>query len=99
MAEVAAWTTFGVVQVLILGFAIGLVLRLGEEGRASGWLVLVVLGVLLAGANLAWVATGGPMGHSPIGMRGGLLGFWLAVVVAVEVVLVGLIALLRERPG
>lgn len=99
MDELVAWVTFGVVQVLILGFAIGLVLRLGEEGRAYGWLVLVVLGVLLAGANLAWIATGGPWGTSPIGLRGGLLGYWLALVVVVEVALVALVALLRQRPG
>jgi hypothetical protein len=99
MAEIVAWATFGMVQVLILASAIGLILRLGEEGRSHSWLVLVVLGVLLAGANLAWVATGGPLGRSPIGLRGELLGAWLSLVVGVEVVLVALVALLRQRPG
>ena len=99
MEAIVAWLTFGAVQVLILGFAIGAVVRLGEDGRPYGWLVLVVLGVLLAGANLAWLATGGPMGSSPIGLPGGLLGVWLSMIVVVEVVLVALIALLRERPG
>lgn len=99
MEAIVAWLTFGAVQVLILAFAIGAVMRLGEAGGPYGWLVLVVLGVLLAGANLAWLATGGPMGTSPIGLRGGLLGAWLSMIVVIEVVLVALIALLRERPG
>ncbi len=100
MDELVVWATFGVVQLGILGAAMLNVARMGEQGRQHGWLVLVVLGVLLAGANLAWVAAGHPLGGgSPIGLSGMLLPIWLAFVIGFEIALVALIALLRQRTG
>ncbi|HEX6129088.1 MAG TPA: hypothetical protein VF071_08725 [Candidatus Limnocylindria bacterium] len=98
MTDTFTWLAFVAVQGIVLVAAIVLVRRRGQPGAKWHAPVLIGAGSIVVLANLAWVITGGPAGESFIGMRGGILGFWLSLVTASEILALGLLsALLRGR--
>jgi cytochrome b subunit of formate dehydrogenase len=94
--DVKVWLAAAVVQgavVLIAGWVIW------RRGVRSVLLaaILIAAGLLILAANILWVATGGPVGTSPIGMRGGMPGLWLSNLTAVELLGLALLALSGPR--
>lgn len=92
---IITWLTFGVTQLLLVIFVLVELRHPPREPKLG--MIMIAVGGLLAAANLSWVITDGPAGGSPIPMRGGVLGFWLSVVTAAEVVAFGGFILARSR--
>jgi ABC-type branched-subunit amino acid transport system permease subunit len=81
------------IAVLIAGWAIW---RRNERNVVLAAVFLAV-GLLIVTTNAVWLATGGPSGRSPIGMRGGMFGLWLSNLTAVELFALALLALGKPR--
>lgn len=92
----AHWIVFGIVQVILAGFAVGL-MSSGGSRRQYLWQTLLGTGGLLLVINLLWYDSGGMQGPYAASMRGGMQGFWFSTVTFAEVMLLGVIAWLRER--
>lgn len=93
MSDAFDLLAFALVQVLLVGLAAAL--ALGPRGRSSDWIVLAGSGLILTGVNVAWLVAGG----STPALGGGLVGSWLSLVIALEVVLLGMLSFLRYRAG
>ena len=90
------WSVAAVLQ------AIGVAIAGWRLWRSGGNIILgvvfIALGGIIIAANLAWLVTGGPDGRSSILMRGGWFGFWLATLTAVEIVALGVVAMVLALP-
>lgn len=87
------WMVMAVLQTAAIMIAALVVWRRRERMRLLGGMLLGI-GVLIIAVNLLWLATGGLAGESPIIMRGGLPGFWLSNLIAVEIIILAALALL-----
>lgn len=90
------WIVFGVMQVILAGFAAVLIVRRRSRGQYL-WQTLLGTGGLLLVINLFWYESGGMSGPYAASMRGGMHGFWFSTVTFAEVMLLGFIAWLRDR--
>lgn len=89
------WLSFGVGQLILMVLFL-IELRHPPRDLKLG-AIMITAGGLLAVLNMVWIITDGPAGNSPIPMRGGVLGFWLSLVTAAEVVAFGAFMLTRSR--
>ena len=85
------WLAVALLQGAAVAFAGWTMWKRGERNIVVA-IVLLGIGLLILVANVLWLVTGGPSGTSPIGMRGGMFGFWLSNVAAVEVLALALLA-------
>ena len=90
------WLFMGVLQTAAILVASLVVWRRRARMRLLGRMLLGI-GVLIIAVNVLWLATGGRAGESPIIMRGGMPGFWLSSLTAVEIMALAVLAL-RVRP-
>jgi hypothetical protein len=91
-----AWLFMAVLQTAAILIAAAVVWRRRERMRLLGRMLLGI-GVLIIVVNVLWLATGGLTGESPIIMRGGMPGFWLSNLTAVEIMALALFALRIRR--
>jgi hypothetical protein len=87
------WLVMAVLQTAAIMIAALVVWRRRARMRLLGRMLLG-LGSLIIAVNLLWLATGGIVGESPINMRGGIPGFWLSNLIAVEILALSALALL-----
>ena len=85
-------------QVVAVAVAARAIWRRRERNAVLG-AILVAFGAAILAANLAWLATGGLRGRSPIGMRGGMFGYWLSMLTVLEITGLGVLALAVGRRG
>ena len=86
------WLVMALLQTAAILIAALVVWRRRERMRLLGRMLLGI-GVLIIAVNVLWLATGGLAGDSPIIMRGGMPGFWLSSLIALEILGLALFAL------
>ncbi len=96
MDPLITWVIFAALQVPVIVAGMVVLVRRPHHPRQSA-AVLVGAAAVIALADVAWIATGGMAGESPIPMRGGVLGFVLSLVTAAEIAVLGALLLVRWR--
>jgi hypothetical protein len=91
-----AWLLGTVLQTIAIAVAAWVIWRRGQPQRVVGVLLLGI-GMILLAVNGLWLATGGLRGESSIRMRGGVAGFWLSILTALEILALGALALFIRR--
>ena len=92
MSALWVWLAADVLQGAVVLIAGWLIWRRGGRSVVLA-VVFIALGTVLLAANGLWLAADGPGGRSPIAMRGGMFGFWLSNLMAVELFALALLAL------
>jgi len=95
-SEQLTWLVLALAQLAIFVLA---AIQIRRNPHRLYWIsgsVLILVGALIAFASLAWVATGANE-KSPIDMRGGWFGFWLALATAAETLVLGVLMFANRR--
>ena len=95
ISNLPVWLAVATLQTVAIALA-GWILWKRRQGSLVLAIVFLGIGAAILAANVLWLATGGA-DESPILMRGGMTGFWLSSIIALEIGGLGVIALVRRK--